>query len=115
MGRRAADPSKVRKLTVYMVELKIDMPDTPAITFFGSKKAIFEYFGEGALGLSYQRSKHIDFSTANYENSKCRIVEGELYKSSSFEVITRREREGRVAIKNDEESLAKLNARNKTE
>ena len=97
MARRPTSNKPPKTLRVIMVELKVDMENTPVNTFFGSKKAIFEYFGEKTLGLSYRTSLTIDF-TQGYENKRCRITEGRLFTINSLEVTERRKREGREEI-----------------
>lgn len=83
---------------VIMVELKVPMEDTPDITFFGSKKAIFEYFGNKTLGISYSTLRLYNLDEAPYENNFCRMVSGELWSVNSPAVAERREREGRQPL-----------------
>lgn len=100
MSRQAKDPSKVIQSRVFMVELKIPMENTPPVTFFSSKKAIFEYFGNNTLGITYSTSRIYNFKKNPYENAKCRIEEGLLYSINCAEVIERRKREGREELPN---------------
>lgn len=97
MSKASAKEGGSPERRLFMVELKVDMPDTPTYTFFGSKKAIFEYFGD-ALRLSYFTSLGINFAEKPYENAVCRIVEGALYSLTSQSVLARRAREGRTVI-----------------
>ena len=83
---------------VIMVELKVPMEDTPDITFFGSKKAIFEYFGNKTLGMSYNTLANINLDKTPYENRCCRIISGELWSTNSPAVAARREKEGRKPL-----------------
>lgn len=99
MARTSAqDRANKRVLRVFMVELKVDMPDTPPITFFGSKKAIFEYFGEKTLRLKYVTSRTMNFAKQPYENAICRIVEGPLYTLACQEIEDRRVKEHRTPL-----------------
>lgn len=112
MARTSAqDRANKRVLRVFMVELKVDMPDTPPITFFGSKKAIFEYFGNKTLRLSYSSSRDMNFAKRPYENAICRIVEGPLYTLACQEIVDRRERENREPIPVNKSWADKLNAK----
>lgn len=100
MGRTSQKEGGARKVRVYMVELKVDMPDTNNITFFGSKKAIFEYFGNKALRISYGSFRVKGTENGVYENAVCRILEGYVFTDKCPEIIERREREGREELKN---------------
>lgn len=97
MGRTSQKEGGARKVRVYMVELKVDMPDTNDITFFGSKKAIFEYFGN-ALRITYGSFRAKCLGGKPYENAICRIIEGYMLTDKCPEIIERREREGREEI-----------------
>lgn len=111
MGRTSTKETGPRKIRVYMVELKVDMPNTPNITFFGSKKAIFEYFGEKALHISYAsfRANRTRFNKDRpYENPVCRIVEGYVLTDKCPEIIERRARESREEIKVSGGGLSKV-------
>lgn len=113
MGRTSTKEGGPVKRRAFMVELKVDMPDTPNITFFGSKKAIFEYFGNKALHISYSSARTKDFSKL-YENTVCRIAEGYVLTDKCPEIIERRAREGREEIKNNS-NFAFVQKANKSE
>ena len=97
MSRKPVIEGKTRNTRVFIVELKVEMPDTPSLLTFGSKKAIFEYFGNDALRLSYSTACNIHFDEG-YENSVCVIRETRLLSINSAEIIDRRKREGREII-----------------
>lgn len=101
MGKVSKKEDGPVKRRVYMVELKVDLPDTPNITFFGSKKAIFEYFGDKALHINYGSFRTKQTHIKPYENTVCRIVEGYVFTDKCPEIIERRTREGREEIKNN--------------
>lgn len=101
MGRTSQKEGGPVKRRVFMVELKVDMPDTNNITFFGSKKAIFEYFGNKALRITYNSLRTKDLSEEPYENTICRIAEGYVLTDKCPEIVERREREGREPIMNN--------------
>ncbi len=92
------EEKKKYETSVIMVELKTQIEDTPDITFFGSKKAIFEYFGNKTLGISYSTLRLYNIEERPYENKMCRIVKGTLWKINSPAIIERREREGRKPL-----------------
>lgn len=92
------EEKKKYETTVIMVELKVPMEDTPDVTFFGSKKAIFEYFGNKVLGISYGSLRTHNIKDTPYENKTCRIIKGTLWKVNSAAIIARREKEGRQAL-----------------
>lgn len=96
MPRKPAVEGGARVVRVFIVELKVEMPDTPNILVFGSKKAIFEYFGN-ALRLTYNSAANINFANG-YENAVCCISESHLLTLNSIELIERRKREGREPI-----------------
>ena len=113
MARTSAqDRANKRVLRVFMVELKVDMPDTPPITFFGSKKAIFEYFGNKTLRISYNYCRDLRLAEKPFENAICRIAEGPLYTLACQEIVDRRERENRdpIPVRN-QKGADKLNAK----
>jgi hypothetical protein len=97
MARKPAVEGGARIVRVFVVELKFEMPDTPNILVFGSKKAIFEYFGNDALRIGYNTALNIKFNPA-YENEVCVITESKLLTINSADVIERRKREGREAV-----------------
>lgn len=88
---------RTRNVKAFIVELKVEMPDTPNVLVFGCKKAIFEYFGNDALRISYTTALQKDF-TQGYENSVCTIFETRVLSINSMEIIERRKREGREVI-----------------
>lgn len=90
-------PGSTRNTRIYIVELKVEMPDTPNVLAFGSKKAIFEYFGNEALHISYNYASTMDF-TQGFENAVCSIMETRMLSINSKEIYERREREGREPI-----------------
>lgn len=94
---RVTSHTPIRSIKVFIVELKTEIPDTPNILTFGSKKAIFEYFGNDALRISYNYASTIDF-TQGFENAMCSIIETHLLTLNSPEIAERREREGREVI-----------------
>ena len=97
MANVSKTPGKTRNTRVFIVELKVEMQDTPNVLAFGSKKAIFEYFGNEALRLTYNSAANINF-TKGYENAVCAIFETRLLSLNSMEIFERREREGREPI-----------------
>lgn len=97
MARKPAIEGTSKIIKTFIVELKVEMPDTPNILVFGSKKAIFEYFGNEALRISYTTALQKDF-TQGYENTVCSITESQLLTINSLDVIERRKREGREVI-----------------
>lgn len=100
MARHSTKEGGPVKRKVIMVELKVPMENTPPIMFFGSKKAIFEYYGK-ALGISYNTSLTINFNkNGGFENSKCRIYQDGVLTDHCPEIVERRAREGREEIVN---------------
>lgn len=98
MARHSTKEGGAVKRKVIMVELKVPMENTPPVLFFGSKKAIFEYFGD-ALGINYNTSRTINFSKdGGFENSRCRIYQDGVLTDHCPEIVERREREGRQEI-----------------
>ena len=87
-----------RKVKVIMVELKCAIEDLPEVLFFGSKKAIFEFFGNKTLKVSYDTLRNYNLAKQPYENVMCRIIQGGLLTLNSTELIERREREGRQPL-----------------
>lgn len=96
MPRKPAVEGGARVVRLFIVELKVEMENTPNVLVFGSKKAIFEYFGN-ALRLTYNSAANINFAEG-YENAVCAITESHLLTLNSAELIERRKREGREPI-----------------
>ena len=68
----------MKKRKVFHVELK--GPDEGKRHFyFGSKKAIFEYFTHDEVGITYRYFANcVKLSNGPYENKKCMIRQGNL-------------------------------------
>ena len=62
---------------------------------FGNMKAVFEYFGNKTLGITYPSLRSAGLP---YENTRCRITKLPIFSIKLEEVISRREKEGRPAL-----------------
>lgn len=98
MGRIAKDPTKIRRVSVIMVQLKVEIEGVPEFTFFGSKKAVMEYFGEHTLGLKYCTFKGMNCKGTPYENRICKIYDSYIITDKSPDVIERQQKDGRRPI-----------------
>ena len=61
---------------IFHVELKIYIEGFEEHTYFGSKKAIFDYFEDKTLGITYSSFMAKGMRDNYFENSRCIIREG---------------------------------------
>ena len=68
-----------KTIKVMHVELKEQTLYGKKHFYFGSKKAIFDFFGKDSLGITYESFRAYGSRTSgDYENKHCIIREGEL-------------------------------------
>lgn len=93
---------------VYMVELFVDIDGYPTFSFFTSKKAITDFFGD-ALGIGHSYLKTVSMKDAPFANRMCRIIEGTM-RSAKQDIIGNKETSEKIR-----ENFKRLEERKKQE